>query len=78
MTQESSYHPALDHLPVNRENKRGQQIHFKVVVVTCVKGDLSARFRHRASDVQSLVAVERRDLDRHHIINLSELPPEAI
>jgi hypothetical protein len=78
MTQESSYNPALDHLPVNPENKRGQQVHHKAVVVTCVKADISARFRHRANDIQGLVTVERRDLDGHHIINLSELPPEAI
>ena len=61
------------------EAKRREQIHDDVVVVAGIEGDILAAGRtDGANDVERLVAVERRDLDRHHLGNLGKRAPEPM
>ena len=57
-----------------------EQIGDDVVVVACVERNLAAApgLGYCAHDIQRLVAVERRDLDRHHIRDFDEFAPEGI
>src|ERR1041385_5516550 len=55
---------------------RLQKVPHNVVVVAGVQRDIVApRLRHRAYHVDRLVAVERRDLDRHHTDQWPSNPP---
>src|SRR5580704_4947167 len=60
------------------EGKRRNQIHHNVVVVPRIQRDIATRFGDRSNDVQSLVAVERRDLYRDDVFNFRESAPERV
>ena len=58
------------------ESKGREQVHDDVVVVAGVQRDLvgAARFSHGAHDVDRLIAIERRDLDRRPRSEISANP----
>ena len=66
--------------PPAAKGERREQIGDDVVVIARVERDLvaAAGVGDSAHDVQCLVAVERRDLDRHNIVDFDEFTPEAV
>ena len=61
------------------EAERRHQVGDDVVVVARVERDVvAAGVDDRADDVERLVAVEGRDLDRDHALDLGEAPPEGV
>ena len=68
-----------DGLAIPLQRERREQVRHDVVVVAGVERDavLGACLDHAAQHVERAVAVERRDLDRHHVVDLRETPPEA-
>ena len=62
------------------EVKGSQQIEQDVVVVAGVEGDVlnAPGLRQGAHDVDGLIAIEGRHLDRDHVFDFEELPPELI
>ena len=64
--------------PFARHDERREQIEHDVVVVAGVERDAvgGAGLDHAAHDVEGAVAVERRDLDRDHVLDRREAAPE--
>ena len=61
------------------EAERRDEVADDVVVVAGVERDVvAARFGDGADHVERLIAIERRDLDRHDPRNLRETPPERV
>ena len=60
------------------ESKLGQQVGYYVVVVSRIKRHvtLTPAIGKRTGNVQRMIAVEWRYLDRHHILDLKEFAPE--
>src|SRR5437867_11197663 len=56
----------------------GQQIDQNVVVVAGIESNLTsaAGFGHASQDIQSAVAMERSNLDRNHLVERRQAPPE--
>ena len=65
-------------LAVAHEGEGRQQVQHDVVVVAGVERDalLGAGRDHAADHVQRAVAVEGRHLDRDHVVDFGEAPPE--
>ncbi len=79
MAEQSTDQTTFALAAANLKTKRGEQVGQNVVVIAGVQRDVhSAGIGHRAYDVQRLIAVERRNLDRHHVLNFREPSPEGI
>src|SRR5215472_17033393 len=78
MTEKAADDAAFDEEAVRPENKGSEQIHYDVVVVTGIQGDVAAGFGDSAYDIEGLVAVERRDFDGDDVFDLRELAPEFV
>src|SRR5450432_1318857 len=64
---------------VTEWRKGGEQIEHDLIIVSGVERDVGAPgVRHRSHDLERLVAIERRDLDRDHLRNLREVAPEFV
>jgi hypothetical protein len=78
VAQKASYNAAFLRDSVDPEDVRREKIQRDVVIVPGVERDVSPRFSHGADDIQCLVAIEWRNLDRNNIFNLSEFAPESV
>ena len=80
VAQQSAGHPQRHHLAPARKAIGRQQVRHDVVVIAGEQRDLALppRIGHRAHHVQRGVPVERRDLDRHHLLDLDEAAPEPV
>ena len=60
---------------LSAEVETGKQIIQNVVIVSSVESDFmgAARLRQGANNIERLIAIERRDLNRDHIFDLNEL-----
>jgi len=79
VSQQSTHDLPFDNPPLHREAVGREEIHHDVVVVSGVERDIAAAgFRHGPHHLQSLIAIEGCDLDRDDVLDLCELPPEAV
>ena len=79
MSEQAAHDSALHEVPADLKAKRCQQIHDNVVVVSGVEGDLlPARLSHRPDDIQSLIAIERRNFNGDDVLNFGKSPPEYV
>ena len=71
--------PADDSPLSAAQSKRREQVHHDVVVIAGVERDVvTPRVDHGADNIDRLIAIERRDLDRGNIFDLGKLPPERV
>jgi hypothetical protein len=79
LAQETTNKAPLNLSVSSLESERSKEIQNDVIIISGIKSDILApRFRHGAKDVERLIAIKRRDLDRHDIVNFNELAPERI
>src|SRR3981081_3009385 len=64
--------------PLNLKSVRGQKIHDDVVIISSIKSYIFPRFGDSTDNIQCLIAIERRNLDRDYIFDFRKLAPERI
>ena len=60
------------------ETVLGQEIHQNAVIVAGVQRDVASGFGYGSHNIDGLIAIERRHLDRDHILDVYELAPECV
>src|SRR5205085_9616602 len=79
VSEQASHDPALGRSAIDAESKRREQVSNDGVVVAGIQRDITAsRRRHGSNDVESLIAIERGDLDRDNARYLDEATPEIV
>src|SRR3982751_260916 len=79
LAEQTTVDPTHRRLAADRHGARGQQVDDDAVVIARVERDVVAPgVRNGADNVDRLISVERRDLDRPHVRHLGELAPERV
>src|SRR4051812_45842764 len=78
MPEQATDNAFFDRSAADRKSVGRQEIEDDIIIVTGIERNvIAARFSHGPHDIQRLITIEWRNLDRHNLVNLGKSTPKT-